>query len=343
MAGTTGAMASPNTPARPRSRRAVVLLVIIFVVTATLFQTVRVCDQQLTGAGKVVETCRHLQAADPPVLVSAVLLLLVATLLFDLNEVAMLGVSMKRNVADAKAAAESAQDAALSAERALSGAQESAKSAALSLEGAEAAGLRVTEAADAARSAENHARGAEASAAKLEELVRISVNRVPERKSTPPGVDVEREARKLASKYNDIRAEKRSGSERTEEMTGVVSEMISLFAANRNSQALDAAAWLGDQDRGIRLASYVFLHTLPDVALIDPLAHSALRRDNRPFDQYWALRALRRHAEIAGNLNHNDRRALQGLLDSVGPATDRGHEIGEILRLTADGHSREQS
>jgi hypothetical protein len=300
-----------------RTALAVLLVLIVVVAAAISFQSVDICDGQVAPTGQVVETCRHLQATDPPVLAGVVLLVLALAVLVDFNEVAFLGVSMKRNLADAKAAAESAERAQEGAREAEGKAAEAAKSAGVAAE---------------------HARGAEASAAKMEEFVRMS--RGLESSGQPtvaqPASDVEHQVRALAARYDDIRERKASGDERTDEMTGVVAELISLFSVAGPRHGADAASWLQDEDRGVRLAAYAYLHTHPDISLTDPLAHSTIEED-KPFGQYWGLRALRRHVEIDGRaLDRNERRALRRLLGRIGSGTDRGYEIGEILRLTED-------
>lgn len=297
---------------------AVLLVSTVLVGAAISFQSVDICDGQVAPTGQVVETCRHLQATDPPVLAGVVLLVLALALLIDFNEVAFLGVSMKRNLADARAAAESA-------ERAKEGAQEAEGKAA--------------EAAKSAEVAAEHARGAGASAAKIEELVRMSQGRL-ESPGQPtvaqPASDVDQQVRALAARYDDIRERKASGDERTDEMTGVVAQLISLFSVVGSRHSADAASWLQAEDRGVRLAAYAYLYTHPDVSLTGPLAHFTIKED-KPFGQYWGLRALRRHVEIDGRaLDRNERKALRSLLGRIGSGTDRGYEIGEILRLTED-------
>ncbi|MHA7291286.1 hypothetical protein ACX80V_16770 [Arthrobacter sp. MDT3-24] len=86
-------------------------------------------------------------------------------------------------------------------------------------------------------------------------------------------------------------------------------------------------------NRGLRLAAYAYLHTHPVPALTPLLAQSAVN-EVKPFGQYCVLRALRRQVSFdPDSLDLNTRRRLQELLIMVGPGTDRGYELSQILRL----------
>ena len=337
---------------RARVRRRAVGLVLMagvaLALAAMLFARVPVCDEAVTQAGEVVQVCRHLQVTDPPVLAAGIVVAIGLALYFDLNEIVLLGFSVKRNLDDAEAAAKSAehafreaQAAAASATLAQAGARESAVNAQQAEAGAQVASVEAADARTGAKAAAasseeaaRHARGAERSAAYTEELVRSMSS--PDR--VTPGslashVDVDGEMQRLARAYNDVRERKQRGNERTEDMTGVVGDMIALFSAAGPLTNGAPAMWLRSDDRGERLAAYAYFHTHPDVAIPEALARSATSED-KPFGQYWALRALRRHIETNPSaLDRNTIRTLERLLRDLGASTDRGYEIGEILRV----------
>ena len=115
---------------RSTARTALALLIVVgaAVAAAIAFASVQVCDRQPTQAGQVVTTCRHLQATDPPVVAGLLVIVLAVVLLVDLGEIAFMGVTMKRNLADAQLAAESAQRAQDGAQRAEANADDAAVS-----------------------------------------------------------------------------------------------------------------------------------------------------------------------------------------------------------------------
>lgn len=89
---------------------------------------------------------------------------------------------------------------------------------------------------------------------------------------------------------------------------------------------------MGSEDSGLRLAAYAFLQTHPVPALTPLLAQTALNEDKQLFGQYWALRALRRQVSLdPESLDLHTRRRFEALLVSIGPSTDRGYELTQIL------------
>jgi hypothetical protein len=133
----------------------------------------------------------------------------------------------------------------------------------------------------------------------------------------------------LAEKYNDIRLTMPSGNARTKRMTDVVSEMIS---ALRSRDDFDAVAWLGSDDRGMRLAAYASLYDRPSpgssIALVD-----AIIKEDKPFGQYWALRALRNQCrDDPSAIDRNTRRRLErDLAPKLPPGSDRAVELSAVL------------
>ncbi|WP_136610074.1 hypothetical protein [Sinomonas albida] len=251
-----------------------------------------ICEQRITDGGQVLTACRRLQASDPPVLAAAVVLLVALGTFF--TEVAAFGISLKRQVAEAKASADDARVASGKAEEAAASAQ-----------------------------------GAERSVAQAEQLVTQLA--LPQREPAP-AKDLEEHIRALAAEYNAIRRDLPSSPQRTTRMTSIVGRMVT--AANaQGPEDVDVAPWLGSADQGLRLAAYAFLYTHPVPALTLQLADAAVEEDTR-FGQYWALRALRRQVSLdPDSLDLNSRRRLEGLLTKVGPSTDRGYELRQILEI----------
>lgn len=289
--------------------RGIAALVIVLVLAAALpaFAFWNVCEQEVTQAGQVVSVCRHLQIADPPVLAGAAALLVALGTFF--SEVGAFGISLKREVADAKKAADSAKEAS-----------ESARQAA---DVAEVVSRKAEEAAA-------FAQGAESSVARAEQLFSQLVLQKEQPPSTPVGV--EDRINELAGEYEELRRNLPPSAQRTERMTGVVARMLAL-ANGVSSNAVDVLPFLGAGGRGQRLVAYAFLYAHPRPALTPRLVQATVEED-KPFGQYWALRALRRQVSLdREHLDLNSRRRLEQLLDQVGGATDRGYELKQILGL----------
>jgi hypothetical protein len=134
----------------------------------------------------------------------------------------------------------------------------------------------------------------------------------------------------LGEKYAAIRHDMPSGFRRTELATRVLAEM---FKEADALEALELRPLLTSTSAAERLAgiAYAHQHPSPDnaAALVDALLHT----EGTPFGQYWALRALRRIAEV-------DRRVFRGELRTKlidyrrrqKPGTDRYYEATQLLR-----------
>lgn len=134
----------------------------------------------------------------------------------------------------------------------------------------------------------------------------------------------------LAGEYDRIRAALPPGESRTNAMTTVVGRMIS---AVEDGEDVDLPAGLESPSRGTRLTAYVRLYVRPDAALLIPLVDSLIDREDKPFGQYWALRALRRVIEAGGGerMDNNTLRRLRRLDATVPPGSDRAYELARIL------------
>lgn len=249
-----------------------------------VFFTAEVCDQQLSSKGNVVRVCRHPQMSDPPMVVLGLVILALLGAFF--SEISGFGITLKRQVQEARSTAQEA--------------------------------IRETQQIDA--------RHQEATG-DLAEGVREALNRtqpagqaaVPQ---TADPVDL------LAARYNEIRWTMSSGRARTRAMTEVVDEMIRLL---RGAPDFDVESHLESTDRGLRLAAAAYLYVNPDPAWARPLARQAVRED-KPFNEYWALKALR--AVLGGHgeqLDAETRDLLQRRMNQMSPNTDRAEQIRMLL------------
>jgi hypothetical protein len=135
----------------------------------------------------------------------------------------------------------------------------------------------------------------------------------------------------LADEYNKIRLTMPSGAARTTAMTRVVTKMV---AALRQVQRFDVARHLDSSDRGLRLAGYAYLYDNPDPHLVPALVDSMMDKEDKPFGQYWALRALRHQAEADPSaLDASTRRRLErDFMPRLPSRSDRAMELAAILR-----------
>jgi hypothetical protein len=259
---------------------AVVIIAAIVIGTFIAFSYERVCNQEMTAGGKVVEVCRHLEATDPPVIAGGLVALAFLGVFF--TEISGFGLSLKREVARTKDTAEAARGAARSAQATAQMAQD------------------------------------------------LSLQSSPDRSETAFEMSsLETEVSKLANEYNDTRRAMSEGPARTSKMTSIISRMISSLNGI-NPPPFDLPAYLNSEDEGQRLAAYAYLYANPDPALAPNIA-ATLSKD-KPFAQYWALRTLRRQLLADPQaLDSNTRRSLEELRATLGPGTDRGYELQQLL------------
>ena len=140
-------------------------------------------------------------------------------------------------------------------------------------------------------------------------------------------------AQLLARDYDAIRESMRSGSTRTTKMTAVMSRLVTqLTGAPTSPYRLDQS--LSGRPGGERLSVYAYAYANPDqlsspefTALLD-----SIERDDKPFTQYWGLRALRMCTDATpSRLGRAERERFENLLGRVGSSTDRAAEIRAIL------------
>lgn len=132
----------------------------------------------------------------------------------------------------------------------------------------------------------------------------------------------------LAVEYNEVRYTMPSGGARTRRMETIVEAMIDRF---RVIGAPDVAALVASEDRGLRLAAIAAAYAWPDGAHVPALVGAAVTPD-KPFNEYWALKALAKSLDAAPrSLSPQDRQLLEDRLRALPPATDRGRVLRSIL------------
>lgn len=155
------------------------------------------------------------------------------------------------------------------------------------------------------------------------------------------GVGVPRasEIQDLAAQYNEIRATQLSGFQRTSAMTAIVRKMMQVF------DNADDFAWrpaLDSSDRGMRLAGYAYLTVRPQPGAAERLVRTLLEREDKPFGQYWALKALRKVAakdEAISDLLP----ALEDYQRKLQPGTDRARELSDLIEQVRSEQSQRGS
>jgi hypothetical protein len=134
--------------------------------------------------------------------------------------------------------------------------------------------------------------------------------------------------RDLADQYNRVRATMPSGDDRTRRMEDIVNELRRLL---KHIPDFDATEYLRSANRGLRLAAYAYLleHEAPQY--FQELL-KAVYAEDKPFGQYWALRALRQQVLTTGEfLRDVDVTELSSLAQRLGPYQDRARLANEIV------------
>lgn len=72
------------------------LLALVLAAVLAAFFWLRVCDEQVTGAGRVVTVCRHVATTDPPIVVLGVLAVVLLSVFY--GEISGFGITLKRKV-----------------------------------------------------------------------------------------------------------------------------------------------------------------------------------------------------------------------------------------------------
>jgi hypothetical protein len=268
------------------------------------FFRVDVCEQQLTDGGTAVRVCRHLQASDPPVLAVGIAVLAILGVFF--TEISALGISIKR--------IQAAEQIAKTADERAQTAQEIARTTSKEFEQAD---KEVREGLDKALP------GGVAEPAPTAE---------GSEEQAPHRPEYEEKIRKLAESYNRTRWTMPSSDERTRILDRIVKKMISAW---KDIKGVDVSSYLDSYDRGLRLAGFAYLIANPDPKQTKKLMDAFVKEDT-PFGQYWALRALKAQVKVDSEvLDRDTRRRLEERLPELPGRTEV-----RLLREMLEGSQR---
>jgi len=192
---------------------------------------------------------------------------------------------------------------------------------------------QASEAQGAAQSAALQAGAALATAASAVSAAAVDTAGQPHR-SVAPSASFEQ----LATEYNHVRASMESSPARISAMNAVVGKMLALTT---QADDFDVLAALTSEDRGMRLAAYIYLYAKPDLQHLNALAATLTGLEDKPFNEYWAIRAVGNVAALfpGGRLPSSVCRRLHTYYRSLSASTDRHFELGRVL-TTACGKPR---
>jgi hypothetical protein len=151
-----------------------------------------------------------------------------------------------------------------------------------------------------------------------------------------PADDVHPTIGELADRYNEIRLTMPSGHLRTAEMEALVNRMISAF---EDVPDFDVERNLVSRNRGLRLAAYARLFARPEPRWTPALVDSLIDHEDKPFGQYWALRALRRQCETDPTAlsGRTRRRVVDELQPRLAAGSDRAGVLRRVLEQCSPG------
>ena len=137
-----------------------------------------------------------------------------------------------------------------------------------------------------------------------------------------------------AAEYNRTRSTMVAGPDRSAKMERIFSGMRSAVKSTHVSRTRVEHALTDPSDRGIRLTAYAYLIEHPEPELVGKLIIAA-KREDKPFGQYCALRAVNRLVkESKTGLTPELSTHLSEIAITAGVGTDRAREVDRIL--TAD-------
>jgi hypothetical protein len=194
------------------------------------------------------------------------------------------------------------------------------------------AALRTAEVAkDQAAEARYATRNFEETASDLAEGVQQALTKGPLPPELPPDGDSRHELDRLAEEYNHLRWTTKSGPERTVVMTELVQRMIEHARRSRRSTWwLHAYQQRGSAPRRVRLPVCP-----PDPAWAPAVAESMLK-DDKPFNQFWALRALDAlQVPLSTVLGHDLVRRLRARLPELQGDASRFRLLSQLVGATA--------
>jgi hypothetical protein len=269
------------------------LLVLMVLLMTAVFFLGHVCDDEVTTSGRVVSACRHLQATDPPVIAIGIVVLAAFGIFY--SEISGFGISLKRRVDELDQTAQAGLQLAKS-----------------NREDTKRLDETTGDLADYNREVrDSHAPPIDMRTLKEDE--------------SPASLRV----RQFAAQYNLLRGTMPSGDQRTLLMTRIVRDLRALL---KNVPSFDVSEHLSSPDRGLRLAAFAYLVDHESRQHLSLLLEVAVAED-KPFGQYWALRAIRWQTRTTPRLNLDGLHKLEVLAQRAGPGTDRAREVDAILAL----------
>lgn len=185
-------------------------------------------------------------------------------------------------------------------------------------------------------------RGAQGSTNMYSELHAMVMRVVADtaRNAPAPGEVARVALQNLAREYDDIRVKQSSGDARTSAMTAIVNRIIELAP---HAHGFDLAEALEHKSGGARLVAYGILFTAPSVPLLEPLAFSVINFEDKPFGQYWGLRAITRTMDLLSNSSASPpshvMRQLLEFESRIPPGSDRHKEVRKILKFFPTRHT----
>jgi hypothetical protein len=132
----------------------------------------------------------------------------------------------------------------------------------------------------------------------------------------------------LIRRYDSVRENMKSGPQRTKEMTDVVRH-LTLLAPKLGD--VDWSAYLASQDGGERIAAYSYFYAEPRPGIAPELTYALTNLEDKPFGQYWAIRALGRIAGISPSSVQGLVPIWQDFLAKLPVGTDRYYELSNVI------------
>jgi hypothetical protein len=136
------------------------------------------------------------------------------------------------------------------------------------------------------------------------------------------------EMRQLITRYDRIRETMKSGPLRTKEMTDVLRHLTVL--ADKLGD-VDWSTYLLSQDGGERIAAYSYFYAQPSAGAAPEITYSLTNVENKPFGQYWAIRALGRTTETYPQAVQRLVPIWKDFLARLPVGTDRYYELSRII------------
>lgn len=155
---------------------------------------------------------------------------------------------------------------------------------------------------------------------------------IPHSQLVLPESGAEQQLNLLCQEYVEVRSRLKPGTERTTEMSAIFGRMVAVSAQLNH---LDMGKYLVSEDAGQRLAAYAFLYARPQGAVLELLVRTvAGGAEDKPFGQYWGIRAIGRVLETldTAQLSSSVVGQLQDFCRRLPKDTDRYFELSKMSR-----------